>query len=413
LIPAHIVADHVQMLTTEGNWKISDIVRVSGVAMPTLRSLCSGQRQTAFKITVDSVLALQPREEVRPPKLGMVPSTETIRLVRGMAAQGWSFPYIGEMLGGLSRSSAQKLAYSTEWVFAETAARVRVVAEKLRPFDLAKLDKPMPGMDIRVANKAREKNWVPLVAWYGQDIADPAAVPWKIQPTGSTLVTPVVRPTVCIDQDDDLPEVSPWSYIDPILTLRVADVAEAMRRTGREGGRRPEGYVPQLTHLTKIEAYAVTETAAKAGIPATAIGVMLGYRVGTKLEMGNAQRAVERMKATINKAREQLARLATGDKIDPDWLVQKESGNGVSDFPRIATAVLAVQDAPYGPGWTVTELAARAGMDEDAIRAFLTYATRRADTPYEVKHNTRSRPATCSEQSNLVVPVDLDAVLSA
>jgi hypothetical protein len=411
MVDADLVADHLHDLVENGNWKLVDVAAVSGVPRVTVGMIYGRRRQLVTPLNAASLLALKPREKPRPPMSILVPALESVRILRGLAAQGWTFRHMSRLLG-FSETWAQKIAPAGEWVHEDTAPMIRRLAVQLRAQDLANLPRPLPGMDVRTANYAKRKGWVPLAAWYGQDMADPAAKPWRFKPTGSKMVAPVPLPAVVVDQDDDLPEVSPWSYIDPILTLRVAEAAESVRRTNRDNGRRPDGYVPHLIHLTRIEAYAVVDAATKAGISATLIGVMLGYRIGTKSELSNAHRAVERMKATFKQARDVVSQLAAGDAIDPGWFVQKEAGNGVNDFPRIATAVLAVQGAPFGPGWSPAELAARAGMDEDAIRAFLAYATRRADTPYVVKHITRSRPATCAEQSNLVIPVDLDAVLS-
>jgi hypothetical protein len=414
-VPVDQVAGHVEMLVNEGNWKVVDIAATSGIGSVAVYKILNRRTQRVLRITADSLLALQPRTTVRAPMSTLVPSLEAIRIARGLAAQGWTFKHMSELAGYNSNNTIPACARrERRWVAEETLLKLRELAVRLGRFDMAQLDAPMPGMRSHILNMARRRSWVPLAAWYGQDLADPEAVPWKIRPTGSPLIVPVVRPAVVVDQDDDLPEVSPWSYIDPILTLRVAEAADVVRRTNKENGRRPEGYITPIKYLTRAEAYVLVDVAAKAGISATLTGLMLGYRISTKSELSNAQRAVERMKATFKEGRQLLDQLVFGEKVDPGWCFQSENGNGVNDFAAVLTAVLAVQGAPFGPGWSPAELAQRAGVGEDAMRAFLAYATRRADAPYEVKHITRRQPVTsCTELTDLVVPVDLGAVLTA
>lgn len=399
-VPSAPVAAHLEMLLGEGNWMVTDLAKVSGVCFGTIHDIRRGIRKTILPITAETLLSIQPREDIRPLQMNLVPAIEVTRLTRGLAAQGWSNRHMGRVMG-LSRNTVQSLTQPQEWVQVDTVAKVRAGAAKLHAFDIAQLDKPMPGMDIRVANSAKRKGWLPLAAWRGLDITDPTAVPWSTLPAAG----------VDVDQDDE-PDADTWSYIDPILAHRVADALDTVRKTDREASRRHDGFIPSVGRLTRIEAHALVEYAVSLGLNTYDTARLLGYSMPTKQKEQNAQRSVERMKGAMRAARDLLRRLTAGEQVDPAWCLRLPNGDGFHQFSAVAAALLAVQGEPFGPGWSTAELADRAGVGEEDMRKFLTYATRRGDVAWTAEGG--SQPHAVAETSPTdVVPVDLDKVLAA
>lgn len=414
-VPIDLVAGHVQMLMSYGNWTRDALAAESGISKSTIGALV-GRRRTnsVLRDIADSLISVKPRPDIRPPMSHLAPSLECMRIARGLAAQGWTFRHMNMLYGVGGHGVHVIAADSRKWVWEDTVPRFRALAEQLRAFDIATLPTPMPGMNKRTAQLANRNGWVPLNAWYGQDITDPNAVPWKILPTGTPLVAPVTRPVGYVDQDDDddLPEVSPWSFIDPIITLRVAEAVKVVDRTARSAGKQPDGFITPATHITRIEAHVLVENATQAGLSSTLVGALLGFSVVTKRGKQSAQRTVERMKAVMRDARATIARLAAGQRVDPSWCVGRQSTTH-ANATTIAIALLAVQDAPFGPGWTPTELAERAGVEEKQIREFLAYATRRGDREWVPDSQAHHPPVVTCGKDLAVVPVDLDAVLAA
>lgn len=400
-VPVDLVADHVNMLLNKGNWKIVDIVQASGIPAKTVWGISVRRNPTVYPITAESLLALQPRQQARPPKASMVPATEAVRIARGLAAQGWTFAHISDLMGSSSKSSAQRIAHAHEWVMESTVARLRAVAAQLGPYDITDMDRPMPGMDIRVVRDALSKGWVRLSAWADVDIADPDAVPHVVVADGSQI------------NADEEPEPAPWSYIDPILTLRVAEALDTVRKTDRQAGRRHDGFIAPVGSLTRIEAHAVVEHAFSLGLSTIDIARLLGYPMTTKQKEDNAQRSVERMKSAMRVARHTLGQLDVGAYVDPLWCLRLPNGDGFHQFSSVATALLAVQGEPFGPGWSETELADRAGVGPAAMNAFLAYATRRGDAVWTAHQESQQSPGAQHADAADVVPVDLDLVLAA
>jgi hypothetical protein len=169
---------HLHALTTTGNRTIADIAAKSGVSDNTIRFILAGTRTRLYPLTAQSLLAIPPAPARAPlPPSNHVAATEGIRLMRGMFAQGWSWPHIADLLGGVTAGAAQYIGgRDRPWMLRETLDRIRVVARELGPFDIHDLPHPMPGMDIRCANRAVKNGWFKLSDWEGLDIADPAAV---------------------------------------------------------------------------------------------------------------------------------------------------------------------------------------------------------------------------------------------
>lgn len=398
LVPAGPISDHVEMLINQGNWRLVDIVERSGMGMSAVQGILYRRTRNVLPVTAETLLTLQPRAARRPPMATLVPAVEAIRIARGLAAQGWSLKHMSRLAGYKYHDTFAAVASKEpEWVDESTLLNLRAVAEKLGRFDMARMDKPLPGMLTLTANMARGRGWVPLSAWAGRDIANPDAVP---------------AGTIVPFADDDLPEVAPWSFIDPILTLRVADAADTVRKTDRRAGRRAEGFITAISHLTRIEAHAVVEYATEAGLTTPHIAELLGYSIAEDQDRQNAMRAVERMKSTVRASRAILGSLAAGEKVDPGWCFRQSGSSGGNDFVPVAAALLAMQEAPFGPGWSPAELAERAAVGEGAMRAFLTYATSRGDRKWLPVARDRRRPDGCVQKPT-VAPVDLGAVLAA
>lgn len=372
-VPAELVAEHLRMLTSVGNLKQSDIARLSGIPKLTIWHICAGRRKYVFRLTADSLLAIQPRTEARPPKLGLVRSVEGQRILRGLLAQGWSFVHMGELMGNATRTAVQKLAHHPSgWMYPDTVDRIRVMADKLRNYDIADLDLPMDGMDVRCANHAAKLGWAPLRDWDLLDITDPDAEPFRAE-------APLLAGCV---------PVPAGALVDQALRSRVRSAAEA-------------GFMDPLLSMTRLEAYAVVAYAQTAGVSAADTGALLGYPQATPTDRKNGQRHVSRIRTHLADARLWFQTEPDGDA--PSWLVYLRTG-AKHDFHKYLPALLAVQPEPFGYGMTLAQLAGRCGADATAeqVHGFLMVAAELAARPWvpqskkKATRGTVRRRTTCT-----------------
>lgn len=362
---AEPVREHLEHLLRDGNYKIVDLARISGIPKLSLWAIRNGRRRYVFQITGETILAIKPRVGVRPPKEGMVRAAEGVRILRGLSAQGWSFPFIGELMGNHTRTAVQKLAaYDLDrWMFPETLDRLRIVADKLGRYDITDLDKPMIGMDIRCANYAARRNWAPLRDWDGLDIADPDAEPHHAEELN-------VPGRVHVDLDT--------------LRVHIALIAE------RDGA-----FPDPLRSITRLEAYAAVWLAQEAGLSAADTGALLGYPQGTSKDRTNGQRQATRLRSHMIAARRWLTDEPDGNT--PAWLTV--TGDYRNEMAQSIPALLAVQPEPFGYGMTPADLAERFGADvtEEEVRACLSRAAAVADrrwTPGARPRRAGPRPTT-------------------
>jgi hypothetical protein len=225
----------------------------------------------------------------------------------------------------------------------------------------------MDGMRPSSATYAKRRGWAPLSAWTDRTIADP-----KAQPV--TFDAPAVD-----DQDDSDPDIS---FIDPMLKPRVMLVAQKVdevRNMRNDDHRR--AYLDPIGRVTRLEAHAVTAIAVAGGMSSAEIGQMLGYPSGSKAEILAGERQVSRLRANVRQAGEWLASPATGQT--PEWLMLSRTTTGRDNINLILPALLAVQAAPYGPGWSIEELAERCAVDVPMMTEFLVWASREGDRMWD------------------------------
>jgi hypothetical protein len=385
-VPAAVVRTHLEKLLDPetGGWHRKEIAAVSGVGHSTIRAFVNGrQGATIYPDTWNALKALQPKGVPRVTRaMNQVDRTEAQRIIRGLVAQGFSFRHLSQMLS--HRHAADQVAYprGRKCITIRCRDQVRALRAALERYDVETMVVPLPGMSRKTAERARAAGWVKLAAWQGLDIADPSVSPRTEAPA------PV---------DDDLtdePEPDPgFGFVDPVIVLRCQAAMDVVRDTTTADNKRCQGYVTPLGHIRRFEAFCAVGYATEIGLSTTETGLLLGYPGNTIKELAGAERSASRMRAVMSRSRRRLDQMVAGDTPDPQWCRPKANGNGFNDADELVTALLALQPAPFGPGWAVDELAARAGVDEGEMRGFLAYATRRMDRPWEAEVKTRARAA--------------------
>jgi hypothetical protein len=357
----HTVATaHVRSLLDPktGGWYVHEIVAVSGMSIKTVQDIAAGARTgRVFADTWNALRVLKPKGVPRARTSNMVDATEVRRIYQGLAAQGWTFEHMAGLMGRSSKNAATRCATDTSpWVTREKVAEARELRRKLGEYDIAVLAEPMPGMHPKCATLAARKGWVPLAAWTTANIGNPSAAPYTFE-----------------DQHpDDLgyPGMENIAYVDPLLRNRVLKAAQKLDEVA-DPADRAATHIDPIGRVTRLEVHALTAVATDAGMSSSEIGLLLGY---PQSQRDTGERQVCRFQAVVRAAREWIQSDPHGDHV-PDWFVTARGSTGRRDMRKLLPALLAVQVAPYGPGWTVAELAARCRVSEDDMREFLVWAS--------------------------------------
>jgi len=367
-VPAEPARQHLLNLIETGNRRQWDIAEESGYDRDIINQIIMGHRETIMPATAEALLALEPAAAPVPPQGRWVPSFEGRRTLRGLAAQGWSAATIGDLMGGTTAGAAQRMMNDrSPWMLRETLDRIRAVARVLGDKDI-RVSK-LPGMDIRAMNNATKREWPPLWAWKGRDIADPDSEPRPS--TGLHLVEDEA------DTDEDM-ESDLFAFVDPVLLSVVRRNAERLEPIRSNGGRPDDeitvAWVDPLTVMTRLERYVVVSYGTKLGMSLAELAALLGYAHATKQETENGKRAVSRVRTATTAANTWIASDPAGET--PGWW---QDATRSADFDLRVPALLALQPAPVGPGWDLAELAKRCGVPEDEMSCFVADAARRGD----------------------------------
>ena len=107
---------------------------------------------------------------------GLADPTGTRRRLQALVYNGWSLGLLSTRLGR-DRTNLRKMLYESKQVNAATIRQVRALYDEL-------WDQPPPERDLfekgaatKARKYARERGWVPPLAWSDDEIDDPAASP--------------------------------------------------------------------------------------------------------------------------------------------------------------------------------------------------------------------------------------------
>lgn len=374
---------HLEFLTTEGNRNLIDIVTESGISDFAISAILAGRTTKILRITEQSLLALKPSVSPRPRRRNLVASLEGVRILRGLFAQGWCWPHLGDLLGGLSRNGACNFARkgARKWMEQETLVRIRAVARELGPFDVDQLPEPLPGMLPRCATQGRKNGWHKLSYWDDRDITAEDSAP------AGTTGTPATTDHVEADEPDE-PDVA---FIDPLILKTIEDTSIRIRLgTPDDTGRAGNLWIPTLEGLHQLELHAAWWYAENAGLNDTHIGVMFGYDMTTEgsRSYDAGQRQINRIRDRVLTARAWTETHRHGQV--PNWFTEP-SGPGRSSMSNLLPALIALQPAPFGAGWTVEQLADACGVTTQDMAGFVAYATSKADMLWKPQTHTTAR----------------------
>jgi len=386
MVDAYVVRAHLQVLMDKdtGGWHAKEIAAVTGVSYGTIVTIASGRRtDKIFPTTWAAIRVLEPKGVRRGRRTNLVDATEARRIVQGLGAQGWTLIHMSRLMGHTSKHAAARIAGGdSEWISDALLRDVRALRDKLGPYDIGQLARPMPGMNSRAATYAARRGWVPLAAWTGKTIGDPNAQPYAPQPSSEP---DEFEPDEI--QPDDGVSGHTVAFIDPMLYPRVLGIAQ---RVEEVKNMRPDddrvAFIDPIGRVTRLEAHAVTAVAVDAGMSSSEIATMLGYPTGNKKQLEVGERQVARMRNTLRSVQEWFE----SDQPDDftEWFFTARRSAGRNHMRRLLPALFAVQGAPYGPGWTVEQLADRCGVSVESMEEFLAWASREGDRMWERPRTT-------------------------
>ncbi|TYK45190.1 sigma-70 family RNA polymerase sigma factor [Actinomadura decatromicini] len=180
-VDAAPVRDHVRRLQEFGvGWMT--VARLSGVPRGSMSKLLYGDGPRGMApskrvrpATAAALLAIEPSMDVLADG-AMVDGTGTRRRMQALVAIGWPQARLAERLG-VDRTNLNKALRGDMPVRCRTARAARALYDEL-------WDEPPPAdghrekiASNRARNYARDRGWVPPLAWDDDTIDDPAAVP--------------------------------------------------------------------------------------------------------------------------------------------------------------------------------------------------------------------------------------------
>lgn len=402
--PAGPVREHV--LRLRELMGPATIAHRSGMSLRCVWDVLSGERPTVSAITAESLLAVPVPDQPMPRMTQSIPALEARRIIQGLQAQGWTYRHLGRLLGGVYPEHVRRMTDPSKLgVTKETLTNLRDVAVQLVGLDIHNVPSPVHGMDWRSANCAAKKGWPPLSRWLGLDLADPTTLEEQEAAAGR-------EPAPC----DELPagpepDAEPWAdefgWIDPVLRHRVAAAAELVASVSTASNETAAAWVDPIGPLTRLEMHAVWWHAETIGLNDTHIGRMLGYPMDTATDKDAGQRQANRLREKVEAARAWIDQHPRG--WIPRWFTWGRAA-GRDDFLGPLCALMALQPAPFGAGWTIVQLAEQCGLPEDEMRTFLSYAARLGDQPWKRQSRRQLQLAACP--IGTVEPVQLDQVLA-
>lgn len=359
LVPVELAQAQVDRLVASGHTRKS-IAADSGVSHETISTFMRNGVKKVHPITYDAIMSVQPltdahgtRKRYKGESAGS--PAGTIRRIQGLHAQGWTMSHMGSVLGVQKSYIAAILRRPNRLVIASTVDKFRVLADKLGPYDLTDLDKPMPGMSIKSVRYAESKGWVPLRDW--DDIDDPDAEPHRPDlleaSNGLVLIDPEkVRLALTFDvREEPNPGHGRFVYADRFPTL-----------------------------LTKFELYEII----RAGSERDHAGVVRYSANLLSQRLGAAERTIQRVRSELASADALLdagpslpaAAIAAGQTLHcAEWpaLFRLHAAAEILARYPLATRVFyrhlvilgATQPRPYGRGWSDAELAVFLGCTEE------------------------------------------------
>lgn len=373
LVDVELVQAQVRLLVESGHTRKS-IAADSGVSHETISTFMRAGVKKVQPITYDAIMSVEPIKDphgTRKRYKGEAAGSPagTIRIIQGLHAQGWTLSHMGEVLSVQKSYISAILRRPDRLIITSTVEKFRVLADKLGPYDLTDLTKPMPGMSIKAVRYAEKMGWVPLRDW--DDIDDPDAEPHRPDPLEAS------NGIVLVDPDK----------IRLALTFTVREAAAAERRYSVHADRFT---VP----LTRFEFY---ETV-RAGSERDYAGVVRYSANLLSQRLGVAERTIQRCRADLARADWLLDAAPTmagailaaerilGRSKWPATLRLHAVAEILASYPleigfyRHLVVLGATQPRPYGRGWSDAELAAWIGCDvieATALRARAVLAGRR------------------------------------
>lgn len=180
-VDATPVRNHVKRLQEFGvGWMT--VAKLSGVPRGSVSKLLYGDRVRGLApskrvrpATAAALLAIEPSMDVLADG-AMVDGTGTRRRLQALVAIGWAQSRLAERLG-VDRTNLNKTLRGDALIRCRTARAVRALYD-----DLWNQTPPQAGHREKIAanrarNYARDRGWVPPLAWDDETIDDPAAVP--------------------------------------------------------------------------------------------------------------------------------------------------------------------------------------------------------------------------------------------
>lgn len=164
-------------------------------------------------------------------------------------------------------------------------------------------------------------------------------------------------------------------YVDQALYGRVRAAAESVIEADR-GDEETRTFVQPLGRLTRLEMHVAAMVADDAGLSNTETGQILGYPQATKTQREAGERQAARLRKTVRAAREWIDGHAPGET--PSWFSQSRLPAGRVDMGRVIPVLLAMQPEPYGPGWSISELAVRCAVTDEQMSEYVAWASRLA-----------------------------------
>lgn len=368
-VPVALVQEHLTKLLDKqsGGWLRSEVIARTGIGNATLYGILAGKVSRVQGATWAAISALTPRHRPAPRRNDEVAGLETSRIVRGLSAQGWTFAHMAAVMGIGNRETVSDWSlYDRGWVTTRTRDKVRLLRERLGRYDINVMRQPLPGMSKISATRAARKGWPTLAAWAGKDLTDPEAQPRR--PRALTAVRDIEPETVAVTTDP---------FVDPVLLTLTTAAAQAVIAATADDTRWTDAHIDPIGGVTQLEMHVVVGAADRAGMTASQICALLGYPAD---QTDAGKRTVARALKSIRGAQQWIQEHPEG--TTPSWFTPRPP-TGKPDLSSMLPALIAVQPAPIGPGWSLQDLAYRCGVDLEGMAAFLRRATNTGNSSWK------------------------------
>ncbi len=366
-----------------------DIARLSGVGVHVISSIVRGKQDRITAVNADALFAVRPAETTSQPPAGMVNAVGVRRILRGLSAQGWTAAYMAQ-LEGITLSCLSQLMNSKpnaghprRYVTVATFDLAKRLAEKLGPFDLAYLDKPLDGMSLITAQRATKRGWLPLDAWEGLDIADPATKPHGHDALDHRLGGYLMVEPQKIENALDEREIQGGLRFDvPFTQFEIRHVILAGSLPSPTG--EPRYSAEQLATRTGLTSRTVQRIRAELG----AFHDLLASGV----TLSTAATAAAYILASLELP--PTIRLQCAQRILRGYPLSRR------DFYRHLVVLMLIHPEPYGLGWSDDELATWLGVSADRAGELRLAAVDAGRCYYQVRNGQGGR----SRRSGTTLP---------